>query len=1182
VRLKKIKLAGFKSFVEPTSIPFPGEMTAVVGPNGCGKSNVIDAVRWVLGESSAKNLRGDAMTDVIFNGSSSRKPVGQCSVELIFDNSSGRISGEYANYNELSVKRLVTREAQSTYFLNGAKCRRRDVTDLFLGTGLGPRSYAIIEQGMISRLIESKPQELRVFIEEAAGISKYKERRRETENRIKHTQDNLERLTDVRDELGRQLEKLQRQAAAATKYKALRAQARDLKGQLAAIRFLKNSEHIDKLEQNKSGLTAEMDALIARQQGDEAGAMAYKEQQAELKQSIDDLQQSLFSTSTAITRLEQNALHAKQRVSQVEQEITRLAQQQSLLSISLSEAQSSLSSSNAALVDIEPEIELKEAELYSVKERFEDAEQALRDFNARAREQESTYNQLKSKVQQCHSQIQSLMSVQLRTSQRISDIQQELAQTENEDYEEQSALLDAQLEEAEINQNEQKDAIHDIEQDELLALNAVKQRVSEHDSVKSRWQSIQSSHTALSALQSDASRQFVSGNGIDSHDSKDDDSKDSHDSKEKIAETLWQSMTAPERLAPCIEVILNQLNQPLLANQNDISALYEESNALPNGVRIYTHQAFITHASTGTLAHAILEQKQTEKVPGFLNDIFLCETDSELFSTNTQKKLKDTDKSAISLTGLWCGTNWIVKPGDIEDGVLQRANKLSQLELELVELEQAKSVCADALEREEQNLNQVREAKQRLQSSIMESEGALQQLKNARSLIEMQQQQQQVRCKKLYDELSSQQELHKDEEAQLEQLSEDLAVHEAQLIESEDYMSGVVEKRELAERNLNELRGQVEMLTSTKHELALKKQQLDNHQQLYREQVTRNESQMGEYAETTARLKDELSKLTSPQELQHEELQHLLHTKSELEQSRSEALVRLEEVEQWLREAEKGQQSLAKDIQARQAHIDSLNIEIEGFRVRANTVLEQLDESNQSLKALLAELPSDADEKIWQQELEKTQASLQRLGAVNLAAVEEFETQSQRKAHLDEQNNDLTDALETLQSAIRKIDKETRTRFSNTFEQVNEDLKTLFPKVFGGGSAYLALTDDDLLETGVTIMARPPGKKNSTIHLLSGGEKALTALSLVFAIFRLNPAPFCLLDEVDAPLDDANVGRFCNLVSEMSQTVQFIYITHNKIAMEMASHLTGVTMAEPGVSRMVAVDVDEAVAFAEA
>jgi chromosome segregation protein len=1165
VRLKKIKLAGFKSFVEPTTIPFPGEMTAVVGPNGCGKSNVIDAVRWVLGESSAKNLRGDAMTDVIFNGSSSRKPVGQCSVELIFDNSSGRISGEYANYNELSVKRLVTREAQSTYFLNGAKCRRRDVTDLFLGTGLGPRSYAIIEQGMISRLIESKPQELRVFIEEAAGISKYKERRRETENRIRHTHDNLERLTDVRDELGRQLEKLQRQAAAATKYKALRSQVRTLKGQLSALRFLKNSEHIDKLEQNKSALTAEMEALIARQQGDEAGAMAYKEQQAELKQSIDDLQQSLFSTSTAITRLEQNALHAKQRVSQVEQEIARLAQQQSLLSASLSEAQASLSSSNAALVSIEPEIELKEAELYSVKERFEDAEQSLRDFNVKAREQESTYNQLKSKVQQCHSQIQSLMSVQLRTSQRISEIQQELAQTEIEDYERQCVLLDAQIEEAESNRGDQKDAIHDVEQEELLAVSKVKQSISDLDSVKSKWQSLQSSYTALSALQSDASRQFSS-----------------NDSKEKIAETLWQSISAPEHVAPCIEVILNHLKQPLIAKNSDLPGLYEATNTVPNGVRIYTDHVFITDALDGTLAHILLEHSQNEKVPRFLNDVFLCETDSELFSTKIQQQLKDTGKSAISLTGLWCGADWIVKPGEIEDGVLQRANKLLQLEAELVELAQKKNVCTEAVESEEQNLNQIREVKQRLQSALLESEGTLQQLSNARSLLKMQQQQQQARSKKLYDELSSQQMLLGDEEAQLEQLSEELALLEAQLSESEDYMSEVGEKREQAERNLNELRGQVEVLTATKHELALKKQQLDNHQQLYSEQVTRNEIQMGEYAETTARLKEELSKLTSPQELQQEELQHLLHSKLALEQSRSDALVRLEEVEQWLREAEKGQQSLAKDIQARQTHIDSLNIEIEGFRVRANTVLEQLEESNQSLKVLLAELPSDADETQWQQELEKTQAGLQRLGAVNLAAVEEFEAQSQRKAHLDEQNNDLTNALETLQSAIRKIDKETRTRFSNTFEQVNEDLKTLFPKVFGGGSAYLALTDDDLLETGVTIMARPPGKKNSTIHLLSGGEKALTALSLVFAIFRLNPAPFCLLDEVDAPLDDANVGRFCNLVSEMSQTVQFIYITHNKIAMEMASHLTGVTMAEPGVSRMVAVDVDEAVAFAEA
>ena len=446
----------------------------------------------------------------------------------------------------------------------------------------------------------------------------------------------------------------------------------------------------------------------------------------------------------------------------------------------------------------------------------------------------------------------------------------------------------------------------------------------------------------------------------------------------------------------------------------------------------------------------------------------------------------------------------------------------------------------------------------------------------------MQQEQQASRSTKLNDELEKQTLLLAKEEEQLAQLSEKLELEEAQILEHEVHIEEVSTKRESLERSVSELRALSDSLTSQNHELALKKQQLDNHQQMYSKQLERNKAQREEYIQNKERLQQELLQLTAPQEIQEAELQNLLAEKETLEALRVEKQTVLEDIEAWLKEAEKGNQSLTKDIQARQTNIDKLNIDIEGYRVRANTILEQLEDTQQSLKTILESLPEEAEEQKWQDDLERTQSALQRLGAVNLAAVEEFETQSERKAHLDTQHNDLTEALETLQSAIRKIDKETRTRFSSTFEQVNEDLKMLFPKVFGGGSAYLALTDDDLLETGVTIMARPPGKKNSTIHLLSGGEKALTALSLVFAIFRLNPAPFCLLDEVDAPLDDANVGRFCNLVSEMSQTVQFIYITHNKIAMEMASHLTGVTMAEPGVSRMVAVDVDEAVAFAEA
>ena len=1179
MRLKKIKLAGFKSFVEPTTIPFPGEMTAIVGPNGCGKSNVIDAVRWVLGESSAKNLRGDAMTDVIFNGSSSRKPVGQCSVELVFDNSAGRIAGEFANYNELSVKRLVTRDATSTYFLNGTKCRRRDVTDLFLGTGLGPRSYAIIEQGMISRLIESKPQDLRVFIEEAAGISKYKERRRETENRIRHTQDNLERLNDVRDELGKQLEKLQRQAAAATRYKTLRAQARELKVQLAALRFLKNSEHIETLQKQQQALQLEVDDLVARLQGDEAGLESYKTKQLETKQTIDDLQQQLFTTSNAITRLEQNALHAKQRKGQVEQELARISEQHELLNHSINEAQEALAVSNEALENIEPEFALKEAELAHAKERFEDAEQALREFNAQARAQEQTYNQLRQNVQQCHSQIQSTMSMQLRTSQRISELQDELKQLDDEDYTSQIALLEEQCSELDFDTDEAKHLLHESNQKVSQQQGEVNAIEAKRRDAQGQLQTALSTKAALEALQQDASNnEDVLLDGI---------------------EKLWQQFGSNQTLAPCVESILQHAKDPVVAKSHDIQALLQNLANLPSGVKVFTDQAFVSTARAGSLAHALLtesssNESSTQRVPAFFNDIYLCSDDDELAKTIESAFVSALDNedesegiaegftSAISPSGLWASSQWVVKPGEASDGALQRANKIKALVDSIQETESLIDEIEHSLERAKQELEQGETQKQAIQSALGEKENLRAQLKNKLSLLEMQQEQQSTRSAKLNDELAKQELMLAKEEEQLAQLSEKLELQEAQILEHEVHIDDVNAKRDANERTTSELRGLVDTLTSQNHELALKKQQLENHQNLYGQQVTRNLQQREEYIKNKERLQKELTQLTSPEEIQEAELQSLLANKAELEQLKSAKQSSLEDIEQWLREAEKGHQALGKDIQTRQTNIEKLNIDIEGYRVRANTILEQLDETKQSLKHILETLPEDAEEKLWQEDLEKTQANLQRLGAVNLAAVEEFETQSERKSHLDTQHNDLIEALETLQSAIRKIDKETRTRFSTTFEQVNEDLKMLFPKVFGGGSAYLALTDDDLLETGVTIMARPPGKKNSTIHLLSGGEKALTALSLVFAIFRLNPAPFCLLDEVDAPLDDANVGRFCNLVSEMSQTVQFIYITHNKIAMEMASHLTGVTMAEPGVSRMVAVDVDEAVAFAEA
>ena len=1153
MRLKKIKLAGFKSFVEPTSIPFPGDMTAVVGPNGCGKSNVIDAVRWVLGESSAKNLRGDAMTDVIFNGSSSRKPIGQCSVELIFDNSAGRIGGEFANYSELAVKRVVTRDAQSTYFLNGTKCRRRDVTDLFLGTGLGPRSYAIIEQGMISRLIESKPQELRVFIEEAAGISKYKERRRETENRIKHTQDNLSRLDDVRDELASQLAKLERQAEAATRYKALRSKVRSLRGELFALRLIKNNEQTDALKNQIQTLQKTYDEYQTRLGGEAADTAAQRAQVDALHADIEDYQQQLFTCSTAITRLEQSTLHAKQRKAQIEDEMVSLSDKRTSLITSLDDANEAKRASNVQLSNIEPTMALKEAELESAKMSLDDAEQALREFNHESRDHEQHYHSLKRNVQECHGQIQSTMSMQLRTSQRISELNDELNQIQQNDGAVQVSDLQKQLSDA----REHFNALDERRHETSDAFSVAEQTLSEHTEkcvvLRGEHQKLVSTIGALEALQEDAERHTASNNSTP-------------------LSPLWQQLSVPAQYEVAVESIFSYLNQPLLGSHE---LTLSSGDALPASALVLTQQALTSMKREGTLASVF----SNDRVPRFFNAIFVVNTKEDALSFAPSLS---PYQSVVSLDGFWCGTDWVIQHGDVEDGVVQRSNKLIALTASLQQCEALLDEAQIEYDKAQQHLHDAKSKKDQCEAACREQDNVCTQLANKLAFIEMQIEQFASRAISVQANLEKQTALLKTEEQQLSVLSEKLEEIEGQILAHEVDIAQMEEKRESYEQHIVSIRRQIDLITQENHELVLKKNNLLNQRTLYEEQVTRNQQQLKDYDRQYQKLHAELDTLVMPEGQQKSELQQLLAQKAQVESKKLSSEQARTHLDAAIKEAEKTQGTLQNDMQRVHADIEKLNIEVEGYKVRAKTIIEQLAEGNYSVNDIVSSLPDDAEEGRWESDLNSVQTNLNRLGAVNLAAVEEFEEQSARKKNLDIQYGDLVDALETLQSAIRKIDRETRTRFANTFEQVNEDLKQLFPKVFGGGAAYLALTDDDLLETGVTIMARPPGKKNSTIHLLSGGEKALTALSLVFAIFRLNPAPFCLLDEVDAPLDDANVGRFCNLVSEMSQTVQFIYITHNKIAMEMASHLTGVTMAEPGVSRMVAVDVDEAIAFAEA
>ena len=1156
MRLKKIRLAGFKSFVDPTNIPFPDDMTAIVGPNGCGKSNVIDAVRWVLGESSAKNLRGDAMTDVIFNGSSSRRPVSLCSVELVFDNSSQRIQGEYAAYNEISVKRQVTREAQSTYFLNGSKCRRRDVTDLFLGTGLGPRSYAIIEQGMISRLIESKPHELRVFIEEAAGVSKYKERRRETENRIRHTRDNLERLGDVRNELGQQLEKLQRQASAAKRYTELKAKERLYKGQLAAIRWLKHSDKILALETQIKQGESDIEAYVAKQRGDEKEITTIKEAMAELKQQQSDCQQQFYLLGNEVTRLEQNKVFRLQRESQLKEEISSAEELRLTLHSKLQETE-------LVEADLLQQFEQLEPEELILAERLLDAEDALEQLQEQWsqkqkqwRDKEQQYSHLKQQAQSRHSQIQGLLQVQLRTEKRISELQQELQQAHQPQLSEERELLSFKLE----------------EQQQLTELNS-----EQHVELTGVVDTLQQEHTELSTKQQEQHQlltrldaQLQSATSLYQRQFAGNEERQIWLEAQKSGRPLWDYLQVDEKWQFAVETVLQLW-------LNGWTVPFDTSQKKPPvGMKVFFTDKMSSEKPTGTLASCCANSL----VPDWLSRVHLVGSLEEALS---RRQDLQSAESYITEDGLWVGIDWMISGPDSNSvSPLQQKAEIEALGARLESHRETLAATECLFNSVDKKLADARSKKAELElalsTSKLESQHLFQQLK----LLDNQLQQLLNKRRSLEQELEQQKELLEEESLQLEELAIQVEEFELQIDELQHNHDDIEYQREQQELKLDSARQVVEQLKSQQHNLALKIQDNKFKQQNCQNTLNAGKKELQSTEQKLLKLNAELTEVLQPGTGQQQKLDTLLEEKQQLSQKQTDIQQQLQHFEEQLADSEKDQVGVQQRVASMRAELQSLALEIERNRTRANTFVEQLQEMQQSLKSILQALPEDSDEDVWRQELDKTTAALQRLGAVNLAAVEEFEQQSERKKHLDTQNDDLTAALDTLETAIKKIDRETRSRFKETFEKVNDDVKMLFPKVFGGGAAWLELTGDDLLETGVTIMARPPGKKNSTIHLLSGGEKALTALSLVFAIFRLNPAPFCLLDEVDAPLDDANVGRFCKLVSEMSKSVQFIFITHNKIAMEMAYHLTGVTMAEPGVSRIVAVDVEEAVAIANA
>ncbi|WP_298443466.1 chromosome segregation protein SMC [uncultured Ferrimonas sp.] len=1154
MRLKHIKLAGFKSFVDPTKVAFPDPMTAIVGPNGCGKSNVIDAVRWVLGESNAKNLRGDAMTDVIFNGSTARKAVSLASVELEFDNSDGRLEGQFASYAEISVKRQVNREAQSSYFLNGSKCRRRDITDLFMGTGLGPRSYAIIEQGTVSRLIESKPQELRVFIEEAAGISRYKERRRETENRIRHTRENLERLADIRNELASQIEKLEQQAQAAKRYRLLKGEERTLTGELIALRWREADRKMARLatqiQQQQQRLTALQDSLS----GDDAVQLQLQQQKTELSGNAQTSQQQRFALGTEITKIEQQQLHAKARQQQVEseqrrnqQQLSDAQQQQQDLQRAQQALEGSLQQANPMLTllgdtaatikqqyqQLEQQHDTAEQQRELCQQQQQQADKLLHEISSELAANRREQQQKQEQQQQSEQQLQQLLLPQLQDS--LTQAQQQSDGADGEHHAAQQRLQQAEL----------------AHQAMVLQLTQTRQQQQQvKDQLTEQQAQQQALQTLIAARQTELPAELAS------------------------LPRLWQQLQVVPHWAGAVERVLGERLQGVIA---------AEPLALPQGAwqfQLEPGTASTPAANSSRTWPSLAQQVASPcNLAPWLSHVY-CAADP----AQQQQWLSDCQphESVILANGDWRGNGFVGRAGSATElpltqlqlqlQQLMAQQQQNQQALQHINAEQASAADAHAaaetmLQQRQQQLQQAREwqlqqhnqiEKWQHQLTLAQQQQALLQQQTAQAqqeLQQLQQQQQQLQQRQQQAQQGLQQ--HQQElnqrQQQLLQLRQDLKQQRQQL---DDVASKVQQSQLQQQSDKARLAGIADQLSQAHHNVQQWQQRLHDGEQ-------------------------QLQQLLAPLQPQQQQLQQFMAQRAELEQQQQQQQQQLAQLEGRLaaiNDSARGQQGQRDKIQQQKL---KLELEHEGWRVKAQGQLDLLAESQLQLQPLLDGLDSAVQLPQRQAQLNQVKASIERLGPINLAAIDEFEQQHQRKQYLDQQDNDLSKALEMLEGAIRKIDRETKARFKTTFDAINADLITLFPKVFGGGSASLELTGDDLLEAGVTIMAQPPGKKNSTIHLLSGGEKALTALSLVFAIFRLNPAPFCLLDEVDAPLDDANVGRFCRLVKEMSETVQFIFISHNKISMEMADRLTGVTMAEPGCSRIVAVDIEAAAALAQ-
>ena len=1166
MRLSTIKLSGFKSFVDPTTLHLPTNMTGIVGPNGCGKSNIIDAIRWVMGESAASRLRGDSLTDVIFSGSSARKPVSQAIVELIFDNSDHTITGEYAAFNEISVKRTVSRDGQSGYYLNGAKCRRRDITDLFLGTGLGPRSYSIIEQGMISQIIEAKPEELRVYLEEAAGISKYKERRKETETRIRHTRENLDRLNDLREEVGKQLQHLARQARQAEQYTAIQAERRVKDAEWKALEFRALDAKLQRLREKLASEETRLEQLVAEQREAERELETGRTRRESASEALNTAQGAVYQVGGTLARIEQQIAHQRELSSRLQRARDEAQAALAELGSHIDDDQRKLDLLRESVADAEPRLELLQEEDVLRQDAWREAEAKLADWQqrwdthsreqadaARAGDVERTrIEHLDRQVLDADRRREQLAAERLGLDlDALADAFEHLTL----DHETRKEALEALTEQLE----QRRSATDEVQQRQRSTQSELAELRKQAQAARGRLASLEALQHAALGQEHGAASEWLRANGL----------ADAARVGERLAvEAGWEN---------AVEGALGQLIEAVLVDAPE--ALVEALGELGEG-----RVALVASASdAASYAPTSLAAKVQgpRAIRGLLSRLHTADDLAE--ARALQPRLGDGE-SIITRAGERLGDGWVrvVRSGAAKQGALLREKEIQALRADIArhvererELESLLTQLRDQALGAEQQREDAQRALYMAHRGVSELAGQLQsqqgRLENARH-----------RIARIDDELT--------------QLAGALDAGREQGREARSRVEAAVARMGELEHARLALEAERRQLTDTReaartaaresrdaaHALALALESQRVQVVALAQALERMGGQRGQLDSRLGDLAAQLAEGDAPVQTLEEERQAALSERVRTERELAQARSTLEGIDNELRTFEQTRhQRDAQALEQREA-IGQRRLDQQALVLKAEGFSAAVVEAGFVVDDVLATLGDDADRAAWERSVAELDTRLRRLEPVNLAAIAEHAEAAQRKEYLDAQDADLNAALETLEDAIRKIDRETRGRFKDTFDRVNAGVQELYPRLFGGGHAYLELTGEDLLDTGVSIMARPPGKRVSNISLLSGGEKAMTAVALVFAIFRLNPAPFCLLDEVDAPLDEANVGRFTTMVSEMSEQVQFLFVTHNKATMEAAQQLSGVTMREPGVSRLVSVDLAEAARLAGA